>query len=290
MFFIKVLIFLMFMNNAATTIDIDRIARQAQEDANSWFKQFSTLYETETFKIWHSPYNNPDVNGLVQLTVTDAEEVLAISNDVIDFIKKQNLPFYWLINTHNRIDLTLQTLAENSFDEGVGYVMLHDLNDISKKNVPGLLIKSIDTSDVNAWLDVYNRSFGEYDPEFTQAYAQVMRNDIKNNDNKYYAAYIDNKLVGVGKVLVYPGYSYIHSIATDPAYRKQGIASQLVEFLLHIAHENESDYVLLEAGSAMKLYEKLGFKKIIQIHGFGYTPPSMKKRRPAGRPFSLLIR
>lgn len=275
----------------AASIDVSLIAQQVQQDTANWFRQFSTLHKTNQFNIWCSTHKDPSANGLVQLTISHADEVLTGADDLVNFLNEQTMPFVWVINKHDEINLVSDNLTKKGFIEEVSYLMMHDLTHIYKKPIPRLLIKPIENSQAASWLALLNESFGEYDRAFTHAHEHIIRKAIERNEKKYFAGYIDNQLVAIGEILIYSTHSYIHSIATNSAYRGCGIASHLVSHLLEIAQQNGSKYALLDAGSAASLYEKIGFTKIMQLHEFVYIPKSlMQKGHPDERPYILFKR
>lgn len=69
---------------------------------------------------------------------------------------------------------------------------------------------------------------------------------------------------------------YIGNVAVDPAYRKQGIGSALVEELLHRAGECGAAFITLEVresnAPARALYEKYGFNYVAFLKDY-YTAP-----------------
>ncbi|KAH8883229.1 acyl-CoA N-acyltransferase [Thozetella sp. PMI_491] len=58
------------------------------------------------------------------------------------------------------------------------------------------------------------------------------------------------------------------NLGTRPEYRRQGIATKLVEFVLEQSDEaGEIAYLdTEETGTALSIYERLGFKKVTEVH------------------------
>lgn len=96
--------------------------------------------------------------------------------------------------------------------------------------------------------------------------ANILENDLKQENNYYLVAKLDNVIVG------YIGISYvldtadIISIVVDKEYTKKGIASLLLNNIFNFCKSNNINTILLEVRksniAAQKLYEKHGFKKI----------------------------
>ncbi len=72
-----------------------------------------------------------------------------------------------------------------------------------------------------------------------------------------------NGLVGFGILWHILNEAHIISLAVHPDYRRQGLARQLVTYLLHIAIDLQSEWATLEVRvsnvAAQSLYEDLGF-------------------------------
>lgn len=93
-----------------------------------------------------------------------------------------------------------------------------------------------------------------------------IREELSNEWAIWYVAMEEDTLLG------YIGIQYgldggdIMTIATDPGYRGQGIAKQLIDRILEIFREKNLGYLTLEVRpsnlSALRLYEKLGFREV----------------------------
>ncbi|MBU1027042.1 MAG: ribosomal protein S18-alanine N-acetyltransferase [Candidatus Margulisbacteria bacterium] len=84
---------------------------------------------------------------------------------------------------------------------------------------------------------------------------------FKNDQNKYYIARVDDKVVGYIGVEDIAGEKHIINMAVQPDFRRQGIARKLVEEVL-----NSKDVFFLEVRVsnfiAQELYSKYGFKGV----------------------------
>ena len=82
-------------------------------------------------------------------------------------------------------------------------------------------------------------------------------------------------LVGMGRVIS-DRYSdaYIQDIFVDEAYRKQGIASEIVRNLTKYCQERNVNWIaLIAAPGSTSVYEKLGFKTMID-----HTPMKFEEK------------
>ncbi|MFW2489915.1 ribosomal protein S18-alanine N-acetyltransferase [Clostridium chromiireducens] len=93
------------------------------------------------------------------------------------------------------------------------------------------------------------------------SYIQELTNPVA----KYFVAKIDDKVVGFAGTWIVLDESHITNIAVHPSYRKQGIASKLLEELLsHCKRQGCVAYTLEVRSSntaAKALYEKHNFKQ-----------------------------
>jgi ribosomal protein S18 acetylase RimI-like enzyme len=92
---------------------------------------------------------------------------------------------------------------------------------------------------------------------------------LNNNESVIYVAFIEDQPVGFAQL--YPKYSsmravknwIVNDLYVDEAYRKQGVASQLINTVTHFAKANNARFVQLETQkenyTAQSLYESIGF-------------------------------
>jgi ribosomal-protein-alanine N-acetyltransferase len=87
---------------------------------------------------------------------------------------------------------------------------------------------------------------------------------INSSGEEVFGYYVDNRLVAFVHVLKTFECLEIINIVVDEDFRKQGIASKLVDYI--IDYYDDLEYILLEVNEhndkAINLYNKLGFKVI----------------------------
>lgn len=94
-----------------------------------------------------------------------------------------------------------------------------------------------------------------------------IKKDLKANPFSKYIVYIINdKVLGLTNYLLIYEKVEISNIYVNPNFRRQQIASVMMNYIIKKAHEKGCDNITLEVRKsnlgAINLYKKLGFKKI----------------------------
>ena len=122
-----------------------------------------------------------------------------------------------------------------------------------------IMIDFMKEEDIDAILDISSLSFSVCWSK--DSYIQELTNPIA----RYLVAKIDNKVVGFIGTWIVLDESHITNIAVHPNYRKQGIASKLLEKFLNYCKGQGCVAYTLEVRSGNKaaraLYEKYNFKQ-----------------------------
>lgn len=94
----------------------------------------------------------------------------------------------------------------------------------------------------------------------------IILSEIKNSNSMYYVAKTHDEILGYIAANLLFDHIDIDSVVVDKKYKRQGIASLLLKYILDIAKNKKIENLLLEVRisneAAIKLYEKFGFKKI----------------------------
>ena len=122
-----------------------------------------------------------------------------------------------------------------------------------------IVIDFMKEEDIDAILDISSLSFSVCWSK--DSYIQELTNPIA----RYLVAKIDNKVIGFVGTWIVLDESHITNIAVHPNYRKQGIASKLLEKFLTYCQSQGCVAYTLEVRSGNKaakaLYEKYNFKQ-----------------------------
>lgn len=75
-------------------------------------------------------------------------------------------------------------------------------------------------------------------------------------------AFLNAEPVGTGLVFEHAGVTGLHLVGVLPSHRRQGLAREIMRYLLMLSRELASDYVTLQASQmGQALYRQLGFEK-----------------------------
>jgi len=122
-----------------------------------------------------------------------------------------------------------------------------------------ILIDFMKEEDIDSVVDISSLSFSICWSK--NSYIDELSNPIA----RYLVAKIDNKVVGFVGTWIVLDESHITNIAIHPNYRKQGIASTLLEEFLNYCKSQGCNAYTLEVRSGNKaaraLYEKYNFKQ-----------------------------
>ena len=122
-----------------------------------------------------------------------------------------------------------------------------------------ITINLMKEDDIDEILDISSLSFSICWSK--SSYMQELNNPVA----KYFVAKVDNKVVGFAGTWIVLDEAHITNIAIHPNYRKQGIASKLLEELLSYCKSQGCVAYTLEVRksniAAKALYEKYNFKQ-----------------------------
>ena len=95
---------------------------------------------------------------------------------------------------------------------------------------------------------------------------EMLKEELDNACAAFLVAEEDGKVVGYAGLQVVLDEGYIANVAVDPAYRRQGIASKLVQVYIDFAQANKLAFLTLEVRpsnmAAIILYGRLGFRSV----------------------------
>lgn len=132
-------------------------------------------------------------------------------------------------------------------------------------------IRELNENDLESLIRLYEQldpSNGNVTMEKT---LEVWRNEISGNSKiKYFGAVDNGKVVSTLYCMIIPNLTclgraicFVENVVTDKDYRKQGLATKLLDKAIEFAHQNDCYKVMLESGvkrkEAHKFYADYGF-------------------------------
>ena len=94
----------------------------------------------------------------------------------------------------------------------------------------------------------------------------MLKEELDNACSAFLVAEDEGKLVGYAGLQVVLDEGYIANVAVDPDYRRQGIATKLVQVYIDFARANKLAFLTLEVRpsnmAAIILYGRLGFRSV----------------------------
>lgn len=134
----------------------------------------------------------------------------------------------------------------------------------------GLIVRRIDATEAGLVFELFDKYRVFYKQSSDLALAESFITDrLNNNESVIYVALINDKPVGFTQL--YPKYSSMRAVKNwilndlyvEEAYRKKGIAGQLIQAAMDFAKADNARFVQLETQTdnytAQSLYESLGF-------------------------------
>lgn len=139
-----------------------------------------------------------------------------------------------------------------------------------------------DQVEIAAYNSKYQKSFKDLNIEWISNYFEVEPNDIKaldhaeeyiiNKGGEIFSAVLNDEVLGVCALIKSDGKNYDYELAkmaVSPKSQGKGVGLLLAESAIKWASEKGASKIYLESNTkltpAIKLYEKLGFKRITGI-------------------------
>lgn len=127
-------------------------------------------------------------------------------------------------------------------------------------------LKPADKVDFGDYVNAFNHAYhGYYIPIILNraSLKAIIRRD--SIDLKASVAAMDGeRIIGIGMLAIREGIGWIGGIGVIPAYRRQGVARQMMQYLIHSASQRHLSHLHLEVfgqnSGAIQLYSSLGFQ------------------------------
>lgn len=178
-------------------------------------------------------------------------------------LKQKFLNFYWPENTG--LDLALlEYFNTKNYKIGMQnlYVLATDSFKINRKQT--IAIEKVSKKSLPIFLEInYQEDLLEGE-KYAIEQEMIYKYQFSNKDTQFFLAKINN--VPVASMMLHSSKYFLEldHLLTLPKYRKQGIATQLIQFTIHLAKENKQKIILVaDAEDSVKnMYENMGFQYI----------------------------
>ena len=229
------------------------------------------IEENEFFNQYANDFlpNRYDSNYVLLHYSPTLPEFLVIEQIQKDFVSYENdqqkhLKFKWPEDTGVRVDL-FNYLNQEQYKIGKEELLcaLPHTIDIGKVN-PSLKCDIISKDQFDDFLTLNYKDDLTVSEEFADFSKEVYHYQFEQPDTNFLLVTLDNQPVGSLLMHVSEHYIEIDHVLTDIDYRKQGIASQMIHFVMNEWNKNEKPVILVADAedTPKKLYEKLGFEII----------------------------
>ena len=135
-------------------------------------------------------------------------------------------------------------------------------------------IQKIKEDELYSLIDLYSHYIDskEIPPLNEQTIQEIWQNIKKNPCVHYFGGKLESSLVASCILTITPSFirggkafGVIEHVVVHSSHRRKGLAQELINFVAHLAWQNDCTEVMLLSGShntkAHQLYEKLGFDK-----------------------------
>lgn len=238
---------------------------------------YYSLYELKnnTYTLLEEPKADSVENCLNYLNYKYSNSVITFIGDVSlykELIEKTSKNFILLDSTNtqiNNININLNNIDvynlgiagfnkfnKNGKDENL--LPLYLKKPQAQKQLEGksISIETMQTSDLDH-LDI-----SKFDNFWN---IDILKDELKSQNSEFVCAKIENKVVGFAGIKIVLDTADIMNIAVKEDYRRQGIATLLLNNILDICNEKNIKTINLEVNeenfSAIRLYQKFGFKE-----------------------------
>jgi ribosomal protein S18 acetylase RimI-like enzyme len=254
-------------------ISVESVEKQLQETDESWLAEFGVCWKTDIFSFWYSPYKDSIANSVTSFEEPNPEKASEAIKLIVLYARDHGMPFSLALCPSNYSYDIGKILTTHGCVQETSTVMICYLDSISVQDTPEFIRPLCKHDNVVQWMNIFNAVFGEEDPNFTKAYTDLIHMNLGNRiDVENYEGYLDKDMVTIGTLFVYDGYGLIANIATHPQARKKGMATMMTSALIQRAKKIGLNHLLLTTHSSQKLYEKVGFKKVMDREEYIFTP------------------
>jgi GNAT superfamily N-acetyltransferase len=260
--------------------DIKQVESQVQKAQEFFIARLNgKMLINENVHYCVSGLNTPVFNDVTHFSDTQ-EKALEFIDYVVAEAQKNNAPLSWAVSPSSQPSTLPNFLIEkgfiNKFTLSTMIYHLHKKSPVQSWPKLDIHIRKLSNipQEMEPWIALVAQSFN-YSGEVADAYLKALTNNMPDTPKlEFYGAFYNDRLVGIGNLMVDADYAFIFKVATDKNYRNQGIATALLQMLLQRADELGLDYVILDGlgKQAYSINQKIGFEHVFDFDVFVYYP------------------
>ncbi len=165
-------------------------------------------------------------------------------------------------------DALVKTLGSKKF--GIAFkqtAMVLRLKEIKTSFARTTWVRPVKTAqEMKIWAEVASQVFGKFGESIPLSLVQRMQ---ENRHVYLRIAWFNEEAAGTGLMYEDAGIAGIHYLGILPTYRRQGLARQIMNELIHLMQKRHCEYATLQSSEmAEGLYRELGFSRQFTIKNF----------------------
>lgn len=238
-------------------------------------KNFSVCIEdNELF----SQYSMPDFPhyydlNFIQLHFNPTSEEFELLENILMADQVAEMPnhlkFYWPENTGLYVEV-LEYLSQEGYELGKLELMHLLPNEFKQSSSnPNVLIQPVTSATLEAFIAVNFQADLSHGEAFSENKRDFYRKQFSMPDVSFWVAFIEDEPVGSLILVESEHYLEVDNLLTADAWRKQGVASEILARVVELADSQQKSVILLADAedSPREMYLKQGFERISsQIH------------------------
>jgi ribosomal protein S18 acetylase RimI-like enzyme len=234
-----------------------------EDNENSWFALWSEVIELKCSQIIINQglRDDPLFNHTTKVKCK-TEEIKHILDESIPLFRKRNVSPCFFVSTLINQSNFEQELIDRGFNK-------FDIMDVLEKvggtsfDVQGdIKVELIDSELLNTWISIFTNSFMIPNDQ-SYEYKRRINNLTGRPDIDFFLANLNKKPVGCAALFSKNKIGGIYSLGTLKEFRKKGVASKLIEYVIKSSESRNNEYHILQTlgqDSSTDFYLKNNFK------------------------------
>lgn len=245
-----------------SSFEIESNIRTAMEHWYAYFNDNTSIHNNH-LRCNFSIHDRPAIN-VTNFSLTESQ-ILPILDELSSQLSGFTLN--WWLTPSNTAPRISHLFEESGFEPYLFKAMKLDLQDFKAEtnNTELTVVECKNTDEIKSWITFVTQIFG-YDNACITTYLQAINNDMLEKKIIRYVVYQEDHIIAAGALYIDQEFGGIYKLAVDPAFRRKGIATMLINLFLQKAQNLGLNYVvLLSHYKFVDLYQKIGFEPLFDI-------------------------